>query len=112
MSNDPRRRQLCRNRANEKVVYAVGCLNVARNTSPIGVPPPNAGTKKGACDAIREGVHGGVESAKDHREGVDKKNCTKQCIESWRDDRWFGRRKAVDMCEKEESDRNAVGGVR
>jgi hypothetical protein len=76
------------------------------------VPPPNAGTKKDASDAIREGVHGGVKSTEDHREGVEEKNCTEQRIKYWRDDRCVGRCEAVDVCEKEQGNRNTVGGMR
>lgn len=95
----------------ENAVNWVGCLDVTRNTSPIGMPPPDAGSEDDACNAIREGVHGGVKSAEDHRESVQEKNCTEQSIKFWRDNRCVGRCEVVDMCKKEEGNRNTVGGM-
>ena len=89
----------------------VGCLDVTRNTSPIGVPPPDTGSEDDACNTIREGVHGGVESAKDHGESVQGKNGTEQSIQFWRDDWCVGCCEAVDVCEKKEGNRNTVGGM-
>lgn len=54
----------------ENVVNGVGCLDITRNTGPIGMPPPDAGSEENTCNTICEGVHGGVKSAEDYGESV------------------------------------------